>query len=81
MGFRKASALAKLLAWIVEKISSSSLKYEISEKKNTLDVLNSEFKTKNVRRSIREKLFFFIGLRNNSFINLPQQQYLVLDYS
>ena len=81
MAFRKASALAKLLAWIVEKISSSSLKYEISEKKNTLDVLNSEFKTKNVRRSIREKLFFFIGLRNNSFINLPQQQYLVLDYS
>ena len=81
MGFWKASALAKLLAWIVEKISSSSLKYEISEKKNTLDVLNSEFKTKNVRRSIREKLFFFIGLRNNSFINLPQQQYLVLDYS
>lgn len=80
MAFRKASALAKLLAWIVEKISSSSLKYEISEK-NTLDVLNSEFKTKNVRRSIREKLFFFIGLRNNSFINLPQQQYLVLDYS
>ena len=78
MAFRKASALAKLLAWIVEKISSSSLKYEISEK-NTLDVLNSEFKTKNVRRSIREKLFFFIGLRNNSFINLPQQQYLVLD--
>ena len=81
MAFRKASALAKLLAWIVEKISSSSLKYEISEKKNTLDVLNSEFKTKNVRRSIREKLFFFIGLRNDSFINLPQQQYLVLDYS
>ena len=36
MAFRKASALAKLLAWIVEKISSSSLKYEISEKKTPL---------------------------------------------